>query len=222
MEQFQSDTMSKAESVVLSYELQKRILDISVALGLFVIFLPVWIVVPILIIFDSGRPIIFKHRRVGKNGKSFDLYKFRSMVVDADDILHKQDKALLEKFKNGDWKIQNDPRITRLGKVLRSLTIDEFPQLYNVLRGEMSMVGPRAYVKKELDEQTKRYPETKPYVEDILSVKPGITGPWQTGGRNEIPFAKRAKIDAEYARKQSLWTDFRILLKTPQAMISKW
>jgi lipopolysaccharide/colanic/teichoic acid biosynthesis glycosyltransferase len=222
MARYQSDTITKTGSTALTYELQKRLLDVAVALGLFVIFLPVWVVVPLLILLDSGGPIIFKHTRVGRGGKEFELYKFRSMVVGADDILHKHDKELLKQFKNGDWKIQNDPRITRLGKVLRSLTIDEFPQLYNVLKGEMSMVGPRAYVKKELDEQTKRYPQTKTYVEDILSVKPGITGPWQTGGRNEIPFAQRAKIDAEYARKQSLWNDFRILLKTPQAMISKW
>ncbi|PIY79702.1 MAG: hypothetical protein COY81_01145, partial [Candidatus Pacebacteria bacterium CG_4_10_14_0_8_um_filter_43_12] len=152
----------------------------------------------------------------------FNLYKFRSMVADADDILHKKDKKLLEKFKAGDWKIKDDPRITRLGKILRSLTIDEFPQLYNVLTGEMSMVGPRAYLKKELDDQTQRYPETKQYVDKITSVKPGITGPWQTSGRNEVPFTVRAKMDAEYSQKQSLWYDLLILLRTPKAMISKW
>lgn len=207
---------------MLTYEQQKRILDIAVAIGLFLLFLPVWIVVPILIYFDSGLPIIFTHKRIGKNGKEFELYKFRSMVQDADEILHHKDKKLLEKFKNGDWKIKNDPRITRLGKILRSLTIDEFPQLYNVFRGEMSMVGPRAYLERELEEQTQRYPETKEYIPQILSVKPGITGPWQTGGRNEVPFAIRAKMDAEYAQKHSIWTDLLILSRTPKAMISKW
>jgi undecaprenyl-phosphate galactose phosphotransferase len=144
------------------------------------------------------------------------------MVHDADEILHKRDQKLLEEFKKGDWKIKNDPRITRLGKILRSLTIDEFPQLYNVLRGEMSMVGPRAYVRRELDEQSERYPETKKYIDLILSVKPGITGPWQTGGRNEVPFSIRAKMDAEYAKHHSIFTDILILSKTPQAMLSKW
>jgi len=206
----------------MSYNLSKRILDILVASFLFVLFLPVWIIVPILIYLDSGSPIIFKHRRVGQFGREFFLYKFRSMIPDADDVLHKHDLKLLKKFKDGDWKIENDPRITKLGKALRSLTIDEFPQLYNVFRGDMSMVGPRAYVKKELDEQTKRYPQTKGYVEDILSVKPGITGPWQTSGRNEIPFTKRAKMDALYARNRSLSKDLQILWKTPRAMISKW
>jgi undecaprenyl-phosphate galactose phosphotransferase len=197
-------------------------MDVSVALMLFVIFLPFWIVVPILIYLDSGSPIIFKHKRVGKDGKDFYLYKFRSMVKDADEFLHKKDKNLLEQFKKGDWKLEVDPRITPLGKVLRSLTIDEFPQLYNVLKGDMSMVGPRAYVRKELEEQTKRYPETREYKNAILSVKPGITGPWQVGGRNEIPFIKRAAMDAEYAHTKSVLKDLEILVRTPQAMISKW
>lgn len=205
-----------------TYDVLKRALDIAVALVLTVVFMPFWVLVPILIYLDSGTPLLFGHTRVGKDGKDFKLYKFRSMIQDADIILHRQDKALLEKFKKNDWKIKNDPRITRLGKVLRSLTIDEFPQLYNVLKGEMSMVGPRAYVRKELLEQSLRYPETKPYVPLILSVKPGITGPWQTGGRNEVPFRVRAKMDAEYAQKRSLLNDLLILLKTPQAMLSKW
>lgn len=222
MQQHETQVVSRSASVSISYELQKRVLDIIVALTLLIIFLPVWLLVPMLIFFDSGKPILFKHRRVGRYGKEFELYKFRSMIPNADEILHNHDKELLKKFKAGDWKIKNDPRITKLGKVLRSLTIDEFPQLYNVLKGEMSMVGPRAYVKKELDEQTKRYPATQRFIEDILSVKPGITGPWQTGGRNEIPFSKRAELDADYARARSIWRDVIILLRTPRAMISKW
>lgn len=206
----------------MNYSQQKRILDLLVATTLAVLFLPIWFVVPILIYFDSGWPVIFRHRRVGQHGQEFYLYKFRSMVKDADEILHKQNKELLEQFKNSDWKIKNDPRITRLGKVLRSLTIDEFPQLYNVFKGEMSMVGPRAYLQKELTEQTNRYPETKPYLKSILSVKPGITGPWQTSGRNEVPFPVRAKMDAEYADNRSLIKDLSILLRTPRAMVSKW
>lgn len=205
-----------------TYDLFKRALDVVVALALTVVFMPFWLIVPLLIYLDSGRPILFGHTRVGRGGKEFKLYKFRSMVRDADVILHRQDTALLEEFKKNDWKIKNDPRITRLGKVLRSLTIDEFPQIYNVLKGEMSMVGPRAYVRKELLEQADRYPETQAYIPHILSVKPGITGPWQTGGRNEVPFRVRAKMDAEYAKKRSLWNDMVILFKTPRAMLSKW
>lgn len=206
----------------ITYAESKRLMDIIIALLLLILFLPIWIIIPILIMFDSPGPIIFVHKRVGKNGKPIYLYKFRSMVADADEILHKKDKDLLAKFKAGDWKLENDPRITKLGKMLRSLTIDEFPQIFNVLKGEMSIVGPRAYVQRELEEQQKKYPETRALVADILSVKPGITGPWQTSGRNEIPFNKRASMDAEYARQKSILHDIVILLKTPRAMISKW
>lgn len=207
----------------MGYDTQKRMMDIFVALVLLLIFFPVWILVPILIWLDSGFPIFFVHKRVGKDGQPFKLFKFRSMVRDADEYLHSgKDQKLLEEFKNGDWKLKNDPRITKLGKVLRSLTIDEFPQLFNVLKGEMSMVGPRAYVRKELDEQGKKYPETKALVNKILSVKPGITGPWQTNGRNEVPFSVRARMDATYADKKSILEDIQILLKTPRAMLSKW
>ena len=208
----------------MNYEQKKRILDLLVATGLMLAFIPFWIAIPILILFDSGLPIFFSHKRVGKDGKEFDLFKFRSMIQNADEMLHLQNDNLLKKFKQNDWKIEakDDPRITPLGRFIRAFTIDEFPQVFNVFRGEMSMVGPRAYVKKELEEQTEKYPETKKYVKDILSVKPGITGPWQTSGRNEIPFKVRAKMDAEYARDRSIWSDIKILIHTPKAMLSKW
>lgn len=206
----------------MSYEQQKRVLDLVVATVLAIGFLPFWILVPILIWLDCPGPVIFRHKRVGKNGKTIHLYKFRSMVIDADEILHKKDKKLLKEFKKGDWKLKNDPRITKIGKILRSLTIDEFPQLLNVFSGEMSMIGPRAYVARELEEQRKKYPETIPMIHDILSIKPGITGPWQVAGRNEIPFNERARLDSEYARQRSIWNDILILLKTPKAMLSKW
>lgn len=204
------------------YDAIKRVMDLTVASVLAILFLPIWVIVPILIKLDSPGPVIFTHKRVGKNGKAIYIYKFRSMVQNADAILHQQNTTLLEEFKKGDWKLRNDPRITRLGKMLRALTIDEFPQLMNVFKGEMSMIGPRAYVAKELAEQQEKYPETKPLIKDILSVKPGITGPWQTSGRNEVPFNQRAKMDAAYARQRSLRNDMLILLRTPRAMLSKW
>ncbi|OGD63304.1 hypothetical protein A2160_02295 [Candidatus Beckwithbacteria bacterium RBG_13_42_9] len=205
-----------------AYDLTKRLMDIFMAVILAVIFLPVWIIVPILVKLDSPGPIFYRHRRVGRNGKEFWLYKFRTMVVNADEILFEHNQELLKKFKAGDWKLKNDPRITKLGKLIRNLTIDEFPQLLNVIKGEMSLIGPRAYIKKELSEQVKKYPKTKAWITDILKVKPGITGPWQTSGRNEIPFDKRAQMDVEYARAYNLWKDLGIMLKTPKAMISKW
>lgn len=202
----------------------KRLLDIIVSLTLAIIFLPIWLIVPLLIVLTSQGPIIYRHKRVGKNGKDFSMYKFRSMVVDADYILHQKDKNLLKKFKKMDWKLEakDDPRITPLGRILRALTIDEFPQLFNVLTGEMSMVGPRAYLHTELIEQVKKYPTTKSLMPVVLRTKPGITGLWQVSGRNEVTFDKRVALDAEYVRHMSLWNDIVILWKTPKAMISKW
>lgn len=209
-------------SYLLRSDFTKRLLDIFAAVALFIIFAPVWVIIPILIKLDSPGPVFYRHKRVGKGGEEFWLYKFRTMVEDADEILHKKDPQLLKKFKENDWKLENDPRITPLGKMIRNLTLDEFPQLWNVLKGDMSLVGPRAYLKKELDEQTKKYPQTKTYVAQILAIKPGVTGPWQTSGRNVVPFVVRAKMDAEYASTHTIIHDIVIMLKTPKAMVSKW
>ena len=207
-----------------AYGPTKRLLDILVASALGVVFMPIWLTVPILIVLSSAGPIVYRHRRVGQNGRSFNMYKFRSMVIGADEILHKGDKKLLKKFKQMDWKLEakDDPRITPLGRILRALTIDEFPQLYNVLRGDMSMVGPRAYLERELTEQVKKYPGTQKLMKVVLSAKPGLTGLWQVSGRNEVTFDKRVGLDAQYVSTQSLWNDLKILWKTPRAMISKW
>ena len=125
------------------YHITKRILDVAGSSMLLILFLPFWIIIPILIKLDSPGSVIFRHRRLGKNRLPFDMFKFRSMVEGAHDILHNHNPELLKKFKDGDWKLEHDPRITKLGKILRSITIDEFPQLINVLKGDMSLVGPR-------------------------------------------------------------------------------
>lgn len=200
----------------------KRLMDIIMATLLLILFLPVWFIVPVLIKRDSQGPIFYKHRRVGKGGREFEMYKFRSMVNNAHQYLHEQNPVLLKRFKESDWKLADDPRITKVGKVLRSTSVDEFPQLVNVLKGEMSIVGPRAYMKQELEEQTDRYPETKKNIKAIYLVKPGITGPWQISGRNDVPFVKRTQLDAEYASHLSLKNDLLIILNTPLAMFSKW
>ena len=206
------------------YDTGKRILDITISLLLALAFLPFWILLPILIALDSKGSILFSQPRVGKNGNIFRILKFRSMVTDADDLLWKHPKyeRLREEFRSKDWKLEHDPRITRVGKILRKLSIDEFPQVFNVLRGEMSIVGPRAYREKELVEQQQKYPYTKNWIRQVLTIKPGITGLWQVSGRNDVPFDKRVKIDAEYASRRSLVEDLWILLKTPTAMLSKW
>jgi exopolysaccharide production protein ExoY len=204
------------------YEFQKRIIDVISALILLLVFMPVWFIVPVAIVLDSKGPIIFRHKRIGKNGVEFEMLKFRSMVNGAHELLHQKDPDLLKRFKDSDWKLANDPRITKVGKFLRTTSIDEFPQLINVLKGEMSLVGPRAYMTQEIREQVQKYPKVKKLVKSILSVKPGLTGPWQVAGRNDIPFDQRAILDAAYAKRLSILYDIQIMLRTPRAMLSKW
>lgn len=206
------------------YDVAKRALDLVVAIILLILFLPFWILIPIFIVLDSPGPILFSQPRAGKNGNMFDIFKFRSMVPNADDLLWRDPKfrRLKQEFKRRDWKLPNDPRTTRVGRLLRKLSIDEFPQVLNVLKGDMSIVGPRAYREQELAVQSKKYPHTKEWIKSALTVKPGITGLWQVSGRNDVPFDKRVQIDAEYAQRRSLAEDIWILLRTPKAMISRW
>ena len=214
------------------YDLAKRTIDILAALVMGVVFLPVWIVVPLLIKLDSKGPIFYRPDRVGKNGTNFRMFKFRSMkmfeingkAVHAVEFW-KANPALYEKYKKSGWQLEldEDPRITKLGKILRQTSIDEMPQVINILLGDMSLVGPRAYVKPELEDAVKRYgKKIEPLIKDSLSVKPGLTGPWQVSGRNTIPWDQRVAIDADYAKRHSLLYDVYVILKTPFAMISKW
>ncbi len=160
--------------------------------------------------------------RVGKNGRLFKMYKFRSMVQHAHGILREDPKyhKLYDAYKKGSYKLRNDPRITEVGAFIRKHSLDEIPQFINILKGEMSLVGPRAYYPDELRNQQKKYPHTTDSVKIVLSVKPGVTGFWQVSGRSEINFDKRIEMDARYVRKRSALYDFWIMLKTPWAMIS--
>ncbi len=205
------------------YENTKRLLDILFSVLILVFFLPLIIIVIIFIIGDSKGPVFADiPERVGKNGKPFKMYKFRSMVENAHEILHENPRfsKLFAKYKRGSYKLRDDPRITRVGHFIRKHSLDEIPQLINVLSGEMSLVGPRAYYPDELREQQKKYPGTENAVKVVLSVKPGITGYWQVSGRSKINFDKRIEMDAEYVRKRSLLYDFWIIAKTPWAMVS--
>lgn len=205
------------------YTITKRFIDIIWSIILCIIFLPFSIVVIIAISLDSPGPILADTpKRVGKGGKLFKLYKFRSMIVDAHELLRKDPKfkKLYEQYKRNSYKLKEDPRVTRVGRFIRKHSIDEIPQLINVLRGEMSLVGPRPYYSDELDDQQKNYPQTKKLVKVVLSAKPGITGYWQVSGRSEVNFVKRITMDAEYVKQRSLMLDLIILLKSPWAMIS--
>jgi lipopolysaccharide/colanic/teichoic acid biosynthesis glycosyltransferase len=209
---------------VLLFSPIKRLIDLFCSFVLLIIFSPILIVVSILIKITSAGPIIFKQKRVGQN-KEFFMYKFRSMRVgDMDKYLKENYPELWEKYKNNDWKLSasEDPRITKIGKFIRATSIDEMPQFINVLKGEMSLVGPRAYRDQELHEYAKKYPQTKKYIAIIRTAKPGITGLWQVSGRNDLPFEKRAKMDADYIKNRSLRQEIAIIFKTPMAMFSRW
>lgn len=205
------------------YELLKRLLDVFFALVLILIFSPLIIIVAAAIKLNTPGPVLADTpERVGKNGKPFKMYKFRSMIQNAHTILREDPEfaKLYEMYKQGSYKLKNDPRITIVGKYIRKFSLDEVPQLFNILKGDMSLVGPRAYYPDELREQQKKYPETQDSVKVVLSVKPGLTGYWQVSGRSQINFDKRIQMDAEYVRKRSILYDFIIIARTPWAMIS--
>jgi len=207
----------------MNYETFKSLIDFLGAIVLVVLFSPFLIIVPILIKLDTPGPVFADTpRRVGKGKKLFHLFKFRSMIANAHDILRQDPKfkKLYEEYKNGSYKLKNDPRITKTGRFLRRFSLDELPQVFNILRGEMSLVGPRAYYPDELKQQQKVYPNTKKYVKEIMKVKPGITGFWQVTGRSEVNFDKRVKMDADYVKRRSIKLDLMIIAKTPWAMIS--
>ena len=198
-------------------------MDIISSICLLVFFAPIIIAIAIAIKLDSQGPILADTpKRVGKNGKLFKMYKFRSMVENAHEILRENPKYsnLYNAYKKGSYKLKDDPRITSVGHFIRKHSLDEIPQALNILRGEMSLVGPRAYYPDELRDQQKKYPHTIDSVKIVLSVKPGVTGFWQVSGRSEINFDKRIEMDASYVRKRSLPYDLWIVAKTPRAMIT--
>ncbi len=203
------------------YNLFKRTLDIIGSLTGIIFASPVMLATVFLIKLDSQGPIFADTpKRVGKSGRLFKMYKFRSMVVGAHDMLQK-DPRLLKQYKQNSYKIADDPRVTRVGKFIRKFSIDELPQLFNILKGEMSLVGPRAYYPFELEEQQEKYPQTTEFVKIILRAKPGLTGVWQTSGRAEINFDKRVEMDAGYVRKRSVFFDILLILKTIPAVLAR-
>lgn len=207
----------------MSYDKIKRAIDIFLALALGTLFAPVILLTIIAIKLSSPGPILADTpKRVGRYGRLFYPYKFRSMVINAHQLLTTSPRfrKLYQEYKRSSYKLREDPRVTPVGRFIRKHSIDEIPQLVNVLRGEMSIVGPRPYYPDELAAQQKKYPHTKKLVKEVLSVKPGITGIWQVSGRSEVNFDKRIALDAEYARSKSFWLDLKILFKTPWAMIS--
>lgn len=205
------------------YSITKRIIDIVGSVILVIFFLPISLAVAAAIKLDRPGPIFADTpERVGNGGKRFKLYKFRSMVTNAHEKLRRDPRMakLYQEYKRGSYKLLHDPRVTPVGRFIRKHSLDEIPQLLNVLRGEMSLVGPRPYYPDELVEQQRKYPHTKELVKIVLSARPGITGHWQVSGRSEVNFDKRIQMDADYVKKKSLLLDLAILFKSPWAMIS--
>jgi len=214
---------------VFIFNITKRTIDIVSSILVLTLLSPLLIIIGILIRLTSEGPALLRQRRVGNSGE-FIMYKFRSMYNgskyknDMDAFLKENYPELWEQYIRDDWKlpINIDPRITPIGKFIRKTSIDEMAQFINVLRGEMSLVGPRAYRKEELEQYEKKYPKAKANIAIIRTAKPGITGLWQTSGRNDMSFEQRAELDAYYIRNRSLRQELSIILKTPFKMISSW
>ena len=204
--------------IILKFEsMTKKLIDIMAGIIGTILLIPLTIGVFIgnLINGDKG-PIFYKQKRIGKDGKEFTMYKFRSMVVGADEILfnylekNEEEKKEYKKYK----KLKNDPRITKVGKFLRKTSLDEFPQFINVLKGEMSLVGPRPYLPREKE-------EINGFFKYITSLKPGITGYWQINGRNDVTFVDRLQMDMDYYYRHTLKIDIKIVLKTVGKIVKK-
>ena len=202
-----------------SYEPLNRLMDIVLALAFIVIFSPIYLVVAFLVYKEDGYSPIYNHIRVGYNKRQFKFYKFRSMVANADDII-KKDLALYNKLRSGNNKAIDDPRITKVGRFIRKYSIDEFPQMYNVLIGDMCVIGPRALRPDEMKIYEDKDPKNLVKTNIITSVKPGLTGYWQVSGRSDVDFDKRMDMDVFYAQNKSFWLDMKIIFKTPLAIIS--
>lgn len=193
------------------YLLAKRIMDLLGAFLGIILLLPVFIIVAICIkLEDPKGPVFFKQIRIGKDGKNFYMYKFRSMVVDAEERLN--DLLKYNEVSGAMFKIKEDPRTTKIGKFIRKTSIDELPQLWNVLKGEMSLVGPRPPLPREVAQYTE-------YDKQRLLVTPGCTGLWQVSGRNDLGFAEMVELDLKYIRERSILYDLKIILKTIKIMI---
>ncbi len=189
-----------------TYLVCKRIMDVLGAIVGLIFCIPLFVIIPILIkIEDPKGPVFFRQIRVGKNGKTFVMYKFRSMVANAEILLNE----LLDKneIDGAMFKMKNDPRVTRIGRFIRKTSLDELPQLWNVLRGEMSLVGPRPPLPREVEDYTA-------YHRQRLLVTPGCTGLWQVSGRNSLNFEQMVELDLRYIAERGIGLDLKILIKT--------
>ncbi|HBB30315.1 MAG TPA: galactosyl-1-phosphate transferase [Cyanobacteria bacterium UBA8803] len=187
----------------------KRLFDVMFSLSILILFFPVYLVLAVLIAISSPGPIFYFQERVGKDYKPFGCLKFRTMVENADEMLvdmMASSPDLRQEFEDN-FKLKQDPRITAIGQFLRLTSLDEFPQFWNVLKGDMSVVGPRPLVPEEL-------PKYGRYMDKVLTIRPGITGLWQVSGRNDIPYERRVQMDVYYVNFRNFWLDLLLIVKT--------
>lgn len=187
------------------YEAIKRLIDVVCSFMGVLVLSPLFIIIAIIIKTTSKGPVFFSQKRVGKNGKEFNMYKFRSMVVNAEELKEKLEAQ--NEMSGPMFKIKDDPRVTKVGKFIRKTSIDELPQLWNVLKGDMSLVGPRPSLPKEVAQFDK-------WMNKRLEVKPGLTCYWQVSGRNNIDFEDWMKLDIKYVDERSTWIDIKLIFKT--------
>jgi lipopolysaccharide/colanic/teichoic acid biosynthesis glycosyltransferase len=203
-------------------DVAKRALDVAGSAALLTVLAPLFLLIAALVKFKSAGPVFYRQERVGEMMKPFTILKFRTMHTNANHAIHhqfvssfiKSGPEAQEAGKNGVYKLTNDPRVTHIGRILRKTSLDELPQLWNVLRGDMSLVGPRPPIQYEVDQYEPWH------CRRVLEAKPGITGLWQVNGRSRTTFDDMVRLDLRYAKKPSFWTDVKILLATPRAIIA--
>ena len=205
IETISNEVSYEFDEVSIVYAFLKRTADIIFSLIGIILLIPIFIVVIAAIKIESKGSAIFVQDRIGYKGKKFKMYKFRSMVVDAEELK----KSLMDQNEMGGpmFKMKNDPRVTRVGKFIRKTSIDELPQLINVLKGEMSLVGPRPSLPEEVE-------KFEPWMLARLGVKPGLTCYWQVSGRDDIEFEEWMKLDIKYAKERSIFVDLKLIIKT--------
>lgn len=205
MEDKQLEIESESSMEFSLYEVIKRLIDVVCSFMGVLVLSPLFIIIAIIIKTTSKGPVFFSQKRVGKNGREFDMYKFRSMVVNAEEL--KEKLASQNEMSGPMFKMKDDPRVTKVGKFIRKTSIDELPQLWNVIKGDMSLVGPRPSLPKEVA-------QFEDWMHRRLEVKPGLTCYWQVSGRNNIDFEEWMKLDIKYVDERSTLIDIKLIFKT--------
>ena len=203
----------KLLDVLESYKFVKRFFDIVLASIGMIVLSPIFLIISLAIKLESKGPIFFKHTRIGKDGKIIKIYKFRSMVDNAEDLIKSFTPEQMKEYKEN-YKLSNDPRVTKVGKFIRKTSLDELPQLINILKGDLSIIGPRPVVAEEL----KRYGSN---IEKFLSVTPGLTGFWAANGRSCTSYEQRMQMELFYIDNLSLKLDVKVFLKTIEAVVKR-